>query len=174
MNFLDYFVLTVVIISTVFGALKGILKGIFSLASMLVGLLAATWFYEYTAVLFKGFVATERSANLLGFIFVFLLFIIGGSFLSRKLRGALKRAKLDWVDHALGATFGFLRAWLFCSVLYLALTAFPVRLEAVEKATFAPFLLEGTRVVSYLTSSELREKFFAGYKSVKELWRQKH
>ena len=61
------------------------------LASMIVGLLAATWFYEYAAVIFKGFVASRRSANLLGFIFVFLLFIIGGSFLSRKLRGALKR-----------------------------------------------------------------------------------
>jgi membrane protein required for colicin V production len=174
MNFLDYFVLTVVILSTAFGALKGILKGILSLASMLVGLLAATWGYEYAAVLCKGFVSTARSANLLGFIFVFLVFIIGGSLLSRTLRGALKRAKLDWVDHALGATFGFLRAWLFCSVLYLALTAFPVRLETVEKAAFAPFLLEGTRVIAYLTSPELREKFFAGYTSVKALWGQKH
>ena len=174
MNFLDYFVLTVVIISTAFGAMKGILKGILSLASMMVGFLAATYLYGYAGVIFKGFVSTERSANLLGFIFVFLLFIIAGSVLSRKLRGALKRARLDWVDHALGATFGFLRAWLFCSVLYLALTAFPVRLEAVERATFAPFLLEGTRVISYLTSPELREKFYAGYRSVKELWGQKH
>jgi membrane protein required for colicin V production len=173
MTFLDYFVLTVVIVSTVFGALKGIIKGVFSLVSMIVGLFAAIYLYSFAAVIFKSFVSTERSANLLGFIFVFLLFIIAGSFISAKLRGALKRAKLDWVDHALGASFGFVRGWLFCSVLYLALTAFPVRLEAVQNATFAPFLLEGTRVISYLASSELREKFYSGYQTVKNLWEQK-
>jgi membrane protein required for colicin V production len=173
MTFLDYFVLTVVIISTAFGAMKGLLKGAFSLASMLVGLFAAIYFYRFAAILFKGFVATERSANLLGFIFVFLIFIIAGSFLSGRLRGALKRAKLDWLDHALGACFGFIRAWLFCSVVYLALTAFPVQLEAVQKAMFAPLLLEGTRVISYLASPELREKFTSGYKTVKDLWEPK-
>ncbi|MBI3650572.1 MAG: CvpA family protein [Acidobacteria bacterium] len=174
MNILDYVVLIVVLISTAFGALKGILKSLLSLASMIIGLIVAAYGYPYAAGLVKGFVTSERTANLLGFIFIFLLIIIAGSLLSRKLRGVLKRAKLDWVDHALGAAFGFLRAWLFCSVLYLALTAFPVRLQAVEKASFAPLLLEGTRIVSYLTSQELRDKFFAGYKSVKELWEQKH
>ena len=173
MTVLDYFVLTVVIVSTAFGSLKGILKGVFSLASMVVGLLAATYFYSFAARMFRSFVSAERTANLLGFILVFLLFIIAGSFLSGKLRGALKRAKLDWLDHTLGALFGFIRAWLFCSVLYLALTAFPVRLEAVQKARFAPLLLEGTRVISYLASPELREKFFTGYKTVKNLWEQK-
>ena len=173
MTFLDYFVLTVVIISTALGALKGILKGALSLVSMVVGLFAAIYFYGFAAIIFKSFVSTERSANLLGFIFVFVLFIIAGSLISGKLRGALKRAKLDWLDQALGASFGFIRAWLFCSVLYLALTAFPVRLEAVQKATFAPLLLEGTRIISYLASPELREKFFSGYKTVKDLWEQK-
>src|SRR5688572_4563562 len=142
MTFLDYFVLTVVVISTAFGSMKGILKGVFSLVSMVVGLFAAIYFYRFAAIIFKSFVATERSANLLGFIFVFLLFMIAGGFLSGRLRGALKRARLDWLDHALGAAFGFIRAWLFCSVVYLALTAFPVRLEAVQNATFAPLLLE--------------------------------
>ena len=173
MNFLDYFVLTVVIVSTGFGALKGVLKGVFSLVSMIVGLFAAIYLYSFAAIIFSSFVTGERSANLLGFIFVFLLFVIAGSFVSGKLRGALKRAKLDWVDQALGAAFGFIRAWLFCSVIYLALTAFPVRLEAVRNATFAPFLLEGTRVISYLASPDLRDRFYSGYQTVKNLWEQK-
>jgi membrane protein required for colicin V production len=173
MNVLDYFVLTVVIVSTGFGALKGILKGVFSLVSMIVGLFAAIYLYGFAAVIFRSFVANERSANLLGFIFVFLLFVIAGTFVSAKLRGALKRAKLDWLDHALGASFGFIRAWLFCSVIYLALTAFPVSLEAVRTAAFAPFLLEGTRVIAYLASPELRDRFASGYQTVKNLWEQK-
>ena len=38
----------------------------------------------------------------------------------------------------LGGAFGLLRGWLVCSILYLALTAFPVRLSSVEEATTAP------------------------------------
>ena len=166
MNFLDYFVLIVIITSTAFGAMKGILKGLLSLGATIVGLFAAVYGYGYVAFGFKPFVETERAANLLGFIAIFLLSVIGGSFLSYKLRRAVKRARLDWLDTALGATFGFLRGWLCCSVLYLALTAFPIKLEPVQKAVLAPLLLEGTRVISYVTSREFRERFLEGYQIV--------
>jgi membrane protein required for colicin V production len=107
---------------------------------------------------------------LLGFVAVFLAVMAGGSLLARFMRGGLKRARMDWVDHILGAAFGLARGWLICSVIYLALTAFPVKIEAVERATFAPALLEGTRVIAYLTSTELRERFLSGYTMVQQLW----
>jgi len=104
---------------------------------------------------------------------VFVLVLVAGSLLSRWLRKGLKRRRLGWVDHILGAVFGFLRGWLICSVIYLALTAFPAQPEAVERAIFGPALLEGTRVVAYLTSRELRERFSNGYETIKQLWGQK-
>lgn len=173
MNALDYFVLIVIILSTAFGAMKGVLRGVISLASMLIGFFAATLFYSYAAFFFKGFVDTDRAANLLGFVAVFLLFVIAGSLLARKLRGFLKRARFDWIDRAAGGAFGFIRGWLACSVLYLALTAFPVRIEAVQKAVFAPLLLEGTRIIAYLTSAEVRENFYAGYRVIRQFWQQR-
>ena len=172
MIFLDYVVLLVMVASTVLAATRGLLKGVLSLAATVAGLIAATFLYGYAGRLYTGLVGTQRAASLLGFLTVFVLCVVAGSLLSRRLRGALKRARLDWVDQALGATFGFLRGWLFCSVLYLGLTAFPVRLEAVEKAAFAPFLLEGTRVISYLTSGDFRQQFLKGYEAVNELWRK--
>lgn len=170
MTFLDYFVLFVVVASTALAATRGILKGIISLLTTVAGLLAATFLYEYVGALFRGFVESERAAHLLGFLSVFVFCLIAGSLFSGRLRGALKRARLDWVDHALGACFGFLRGWLICSVLYLGLTAFPVRLEAVRQAVFAPFLLEGTRIISYVTSSAFREQFLKGYEAVLAVW----
>lgn len=172
MTVLDYFVLIVVVASTISGATRGILKGIISLISAVAGLIAAAHLYVYAAALFRGLVETARAASLLGFVAVFLLALVAGSLVSRWLRGRLKRARLDWLDHTLGAAFGLARGWLICSVIYLALTAFPVRLATVEQATFAPALLEGTRVIAYLTSTELRERFFEGYVKVTEIWRQ--
>jgi membrane protein required for colicin V production len=165
MTLLDYFVLAVVVGSTALGAIRGILKGLISLLSAVVGIVAATHLYPYAAALIPG-----QSASLWGFVAVFAAVIIAGAVFSAWLRRRVKRARLDWVDQTLGAAFGLARGWLVCSVLYLALTAFPVRIESVERATLAPLLLEGTRVVAYLTSSELRGKFLEGYARVRRLW----
>ena len=173
MTVLDYFVVIVVVASVALGATRGIIKGIISLSSALAGLVIAAQLYPFAAGLFSSFVSTARAANLLGFVAIFLLVLVGGSLLARWLRGGLKRVRLDWLDHLLGAVFGFLRGWLICSVIYLALTAFPVKLEAVERATFAPALLEGTRVIAYLTSKDLRDRFFDGYAMIQGMWGQK-
>ena len=173
MTILDYFVVIVVVVSVAFGATRGIIKGIISLSSALVGLVIAAQLYPLAASLFSSFVSTERAANLLGFITVFLVVLVGGGLLARFLRGRLKRARLDWLDHILGAGFGLARGWLICSAVYLALTAFPVKLEAVEQSAFAPALLEGTRVIAYLTSRDLRERFLDGYGMIQGMWGQK-
>jgi membrane protein required for colicin V production len=173
MTVLDYFVVIVVAASVASGAIKGIIKGIISVSSALAGLVIAAQSYPFAARLFGSLVSTARVANLLGFIAVFLLVLVGGGLLARWLRGGLKRARLGWLDHLLGAAFGLLRGWLICSVIYLALTAFPVRLGAVERAAFAPALLKGTRAVAYLTSRELRDRFFDGYAMVQGMWGQK-
>ncbi|HVF90574.1 MAG TPA: CvpA family protein [Blastocatellia bacterium] len=170
MTVLDYFVLFVVAASIILGASRGILKGIISVISTIAGLIAAAHLYEYAAVVFGGVATTPRAANLLGFVGVFLLFLIAGGLASRWLQRRLKRARLRWLDRMFGAAFGLARGWLVCSAIYLALTAFPVRLETVERAMFAPVLLEGTRVISYLASSELRERFLNGYTTVQGLW----
>ena len=171
MTVLDYFVLLVVAASVASGATKGIIRVIVSVAFTVAGLVVAAHTYTYAASLLRIFVAA-RLADLLGFAAVFLLVLVAGSLASRWLRGGLKRARLGWIDHGLGAAFGVLRGWLICSVIYLALTAFPLKPEAVERATFGPALLEGTRVIAYLTSRELRGRFFSGYEAVKQRWGQ--
>jgi membrane protein required for colicin V production len=172
MTVLDYFVLIVVTASVTSGITRGILKGIISIVSAVVGLLAAAQFYDYSAVLFRSFVSTEREAGMLGFVSIFLGVLVAGSLFSRWLRRGMKRVRLNWVDRTLGGAFGAVTGWLICSAVYLALTAFPVKLEAVERAMFAPVLLEGTRMISFLTSPELREQFLKGYEMIQELWRK--
>jgi membrane protein required for colicin V production len=171
MTVLDYFVLLVVVASVASGVSKGIIRAIVSVAFTVAGLVVAAFAYTFAAGLLRTFMAA-RVADLLGFAAVFLLVLVAGTLCSHWLRRGLKRARLGWLDHVLGALFGVLRGWLICSVIYLALTAFPLRPRAVEEATFGPALLEGTRVITFLTSRELRERFFGGYEMVKQFWGQ--
>lgn len=172
MTVLDFLVLLVVSVSVVSGATKGIIRVIVSVAFTVAGLILAAHSYMYAAAVLRIFVAGWL-ANLLGFIAVFFLVFAAGSFFSWRLRGALKRARMSWMDHVLGGTLGLVRGWLICSVVYLALTAFPLRPETVGRAYFAPVLLEGTRVIAYLTSPELRERFFDGTETIRQLGQQK-
>ncbi len=80
------------------------------------------------------------------------------------LKGSLKRARLEWMDRLLGAMFGFVRGMSVCCVVYLALTAFPLRLATVTEARTAPALAEGARLMSWLTSEDLRTRFQAEYR----------
>lgn len=173
MTVLDYFVLIVVVASIASGATRGILKGTISVASALAGLVLAAQFYAQAAVPFGWAGVAAPWSTLGGFAAIFLLTIAGGGLLTYWLRSHLKRARLSWLDHSMGAGFGLVRGWLICSALYLALTAFPVRLVAVERATLAPVLLEGAHLVVYLTSKEMRERFLGGYETVKDLWGQR-
>ena len=173
MSILDYIVLVVIIVSVVIGAIKGIIRGLIALGSTIAAFLLAGFFYTYVAGFLDLFTSNGAVANLTGFVLVFLAVILTGTLISYWLRRSLKKAGLSWTDHVLGTAFGLLRGWLICSALYLALTAFPVRLMTVERSLFAPALLEGSHVIAYMTSPELRERFMNGYQTVRNTWNKK-
>jgi membrane protein required for colicin V production len=162
---LDYFVVLVAGVSFFLGFWRGFVKSAISFASTICGLIAAAYLYPYAGKAVGVFVS-HPVADFIGFVGIFVLILLAGALLSRTLRYALRRAHLGWADRILGGAFGLLRAWIICSAVYLALTAFPFRIDAVEKAEFSPVLLQGTRVIAYVTSSEMRARFLSGYASV--------
>jgi membrane protein required for colicin V production len=167
---LDYIVVTVTALSAIIGWRRGALRGTFAIGAALVGLVLASNFYAAAGVVLSGLTTTRRAADLLGFAVIFLLTLAAGALAAYRLRKALKRAKLSWLDRGAGAALGLLRAWLVCSALYMALTAFPIRIEAVERSAAAPVLVEGTRALAYLGSEEFRERFREGYDALQRLW----
>jgi membrane protein required for colicin V production len=166
---LDYFVLVVAGVSLILGLARGLVKSLMSVASAVAGLVAAAYLYPYAGHV-AGWFISNPAADFVGFVGIFLLVLIAGAFVSRSLRGAIKRARLGWADRVLGGVFGLVTAWLICSVVYLALTAFPIRIDAVERAAFSPVLLEGTRAISYITSTGMRMLFRSGYNTVADAW----
>lgn len=163
MTVLDYFVIGVIGTSLVFGLVRGIVKASITLLACIAGLWAAGYLYPYVGAVMKPVVSSKLAADFLGFVIIFLTVVIAGIVVSSLLRRGLRRVRLGWIDRLLGGAFGLARGWLICSAVYLALTAFPIKLEAVEQAKLSPLLLEGTRVIAYLTSPDVRERFQNGY-----------
>lgn len=157
----DFIVLVLIAASVVAGALRGLVRGLLTGAALLVGLFIAAQGYEAAGALLRGLALIDSApaANACGFLLIVGGMLLFGFIAGRWVAGGLRRARMAWLDRTLGASFGLLRGLAVCSILYLALTAFPVRLESVDRARTAPLLAEGARLLAVFTSTDLRTRF---------------
>jgi membrane protein required for colicin V production len=162
MTFFDFIVFALVGASVVAGALRGLVRGLLTGVALLAGLVLAAQGYERAGALLSGAGLMEAgvAANASGFLLIVGGMLLVGFLAGRWVAGGLRRARLGWLDRTLGASFGLIRGLAVCSILYLALTAFPVRLDSIEQARTAPILAAGARVLVTFTSRDVRTRFF--------------
>jgi membrane protein required for colicin V production len=165
MTVFDLFVLAIVGASVVSGALRGLVRALVASVGLAVGFVVATYTYQAAGTFLRGFglVESVEAAHAAGFLLMVGVVLAAGFVLGQSARAGLRRARLEWFDRALGAGFGFVRGAAVCSVVYLALTAFPVRLESVAQARTGPALAEGARLLTLCTSDDVRARFLAQY-----------
>jgi len=165
MTFFDLFVLAIVGASVAAGALRGFVRALIASVGLVVGFFVASHTYEQAGAFLRrlGTVESVEAAHAAGFLLMVGLALLVGFILGESVRAGLRRARLEWFDRALGAGFGLVRGVAVCSVVYLALTAFPFRLETVTQARTGPALAEGARLLSLCTSAEVRARFLARY-----------
>lgn len=166
MTFFDLIVLALVGASLISGALRGFVRALIATLAMFVGVVVAARSYEAAGSLLRDLNVVESSAaaNAWGFLLIVGIALALGFAAGQLLKGSLRRAKLEWMDRMVGAAFGFVRGMAVCCVIYLALTAFPVRLETVAEARTAPALAEGAKLISWLTSADVRARFEFEYR----------
>ena len=165
MTLFDFIVFALIGASVMAGASRGLLRALITVIALIVGLLIAGQGYELAGSLLRGvgLVESREAANAGGFLLITSVVLVAGFVGGQMVRGGLRRVRLEWFDRVLGGAFGLLRGLAVCSVMYLALTAFPVRIEAVDKAKSAPLLAEGARWLAYFTSEDLRIRFLEKY-----------
>ena len=165
MTFFDLFVLAIVGASVAAGALRGFVRALVASIGLAVGFLVASHTYAPAGAFLRGLGLVEsiEGGYAAGFLLMVFVLLAAGFVLGESLRAGLKRAKLQWFDRALGAGFGLVRGVAVCSVVYLALTAFPVKIEAVAHARTGPALAEGARLLALCTSTEVRARFLTQY-----------
>jgi membrane protein required for colicin V production len=167
---LDWIFLVILISSVVSSIIKGFAREAISLGSIVLGLVLASWFYPIPGRFFIAYVKTQDIASLLGFLTIFLGCAIAGALVSWIVHRLIKLTQLQWFDRLLGGAFGVIRGWLIGSVFFLIFTAFPLKLESVQNAKFAPYLLAGARILAIITPRELSAKFLEGYRKIENIW----
>jgi membrane protein required for colicin V production len=171
-SLLDFLIIIIMVWCIVSSAMKGFVREVFGLATLLAAILLAAWLYHRTAPLFKDVVKTENLALFFAFCVIFFGTLVVGFVVIWLVTRFMKFAKLQWFDRVLGAAFGFIRGWAFGAVLLLGLTAFNVQTERVRSSDLAPYFLPGARVIATVTPYDLKARFLVEYRAIEKWWRE--
>ena len=171
-NLLDAVVLLILLGSVVYSALKGFVRELLGMLSLVAAFFVSVSFYRVASEPFKEVVKTENIALFLGFASIFLGTLIVGALVIWAVQKLVKFAKVQWFDRLLGAAFGFIRGWILGSVVFLALTSFDLQSERVRDSQLAPYYLPGARIIALATPHDLKTRFMDGYRVVEKWWRE--
>ena len=115
MNWLDIILILALAFAAFIGFRRGIIRVVFILAGLILGVFLAGRFYSSLA---DGLpIGNDTAANIFAFIIIFIAVIAAASVLAFLLRKTLAVINLGWADRVLGATFGLVAGAVVCGTV---------------------------------------------------------
>jgi membrane protein required for colicin V production len=174
-NWLDYFLLAILLVSVAMSARKGFSREIIGLAAALFALVLGMWFYGLAGSWLIPYVSSPRVANLIGFLLVVFAVLLVGWMIGWIVSRFLRTVGLSFFDRLLGAGFGLVRGLLIAITLLTAYMAFGPEVDSknvsasVLHSRIAPYVLDASHLFVSLAPMELKAGFQKQYAQVKSL-----
>lgn len=174
MSVTDAIIVAVLAVSTAVAFVKGFFVEVFSLAGIVVGLMAAAAGYGRLALTlshwlgWSGLLRETGAAELLAFLLIVFGVMLGAGLVGRILRGAARQVGLGWMDRLLGALFGLLKGCAVVTLVLLAIAAFLPGTACLQNSRLAPMFLMAARGGSHLTPAEFGERVRQGVDKLRE------
>ncbi len=172
MNWLDIVLALILCLSVIGGLIGGFARVGIGFAAAVLGVLCGLWFHGSAGSFFLPYVSHKGIANFLGFVLIFLTFLVLGAIAGKLLALLLKWTGLSWLDRLLGAAFGFVRALVAAIAILMAIMAFapnrPPR--AVVESRLAPYFVDTAEFCASLAPREVREAVEDSCERTREAW----
>ena len=153
MNWLDYVILVILVISVLGGLATGLIKAVLSLAGLIVGIILAGRFYPVLAGPISSLL-TEGVAKVVAFIIILAVVgaiaVILGNILTKVVSGAL----LGWLNRLLGGVLGLIMGGITVAAFLAIWVKFLGIAGAISDSSLASFLLDKFPVVLALLPEE--------------------
>lgn len=125
MNTLDWIFILILVLLGARCMIRGFVAEVLSVAALLLGLLAALFFYKSAGALFVSWGLGGQGAALsgiLGFAAVFLLVFLVVKLVERLIREGIEAAQLGGIDRVLGLVLGLAEGLLLVSLVLVAMS----------------------------------------------------
>jgi membrane protein required for colicin V production len=124
LNTLDIVILVIVLSLAYLGYRRGFLVSIFSLISIILGIILATRFHSGFALVLHKFIKDDKILNFVSFIIIFLLIYLAGIFIASKLSKISSLTKT--LDKILGFVIGTVKGLIVVSLILIFLKSFGI------------------------------------------------
>lgn len=141
MNWADYTILAVVLVSVLFGAFRGLTRELLGIAGWVLAFWLAFTFSESVAGWLEPRIDTPSVRKAVAFGGLFLLTLLLASIATFFAAGAIRDSRLSGIDRTLGGGFGFLRGLLLVAALLLVASQTAARKDPWwQHSLFVPHL----------------------------------
>lgn len=172
-NWLDWTLAAIVLVSVVSAFRQGFMRELISLAAVIAGLVIAVCCYARAAVWFEDLTRSHQIALGVGFVVLFAGTLLVGAIISWLVGRMVKQSGFEWFDRLLGAGFGFVRGVVVNAVLLMAMLAFAIKPEVVQRAVLAPYMTAVTRSLVMVMPADLQTQFRSGFDKLRDALLQK-
>lgn len=147
MNWLDIVMLVIVGLSVFTGLKNGLIKTVFSLVGMIIGIfIAGSYYKELAGVL--TFIPNEDIAGAVAFIIIMGVVALIANLLGLIVKKIVHSVMLGWADHLGGAVAGFFSGAISIAALLTLWVKFTNGIpDPVEASRFANILLDKFPIV---------------------------
>lgn len=181
MNLLDLVLAGIIGLSVVAGFMTGFARVGVGFVAAISGLFFGFWYYKVPADWLRAhWTMRENLSNMLGFFFVFFLFLTAGALLGKLLATLFKWTGLGWLDRFLGGLFGLVRGAFLAVVFVAVILAFtPKPMPAwIAGSQTLPYVVDASDLCSKLAPYAVKEAFRDSMFEIRKLWeeelRKKH
>jgi membrane protein required for colicin V production len=142
MNAFDLVIVAVVVASTLFAYVRGVIRELIALAAWVIGFVAAVAYAPSLGALLPSFGAPAAVPYIAAFVLILFGALLAGALVAWPLAKVIHAAGLGFVDRFLGAGFGVCRGLLIVvsAVLLAGLTTLP-RQDWWQNAALVPPLV---------------------------------
>jgi len=161
LNPFDWFLIAVVVYSTVIAFIRGFFREIFSLVGLVAGILLASWNYELVADWLERWIPWA-TAQIVAFLLIAVLVMVLCGLSGKLLSSTAKTIGLGFFDRVLGGAFGLARGFLLGVAVMMAAAAFLPREPYIRDSQLSDYFLAGAHAVSFVVPANLQHHIREG------------
>jgi membrane protein required for colicin V production len=167
LNYFDWFLIAILVWSTIVAFIRGFLLELFSLGGLVAGILLASWNYSVLAVILERIVTSRTVSNAVAFLLIAIGVMVLCSLIGKALHRTAHAIGLGFFDRFFGAIFGFFRGCLLGVAILMAITAFLPPATVIAKSSVTPYFLAAAHAVSFVVPHDLRQLILNGAAQLK-------
>ena len=168
MNFVDIAVLVLVLLSSLAGFGSGLIRSVFSLVGLVLGIVVASWYYRRFADQLFPLTHNRAFSEAIWFCILALAVMVSAGIVGLAIKRLVHGVGLGWLDRLAGFGFGLLRGALLITVCIMTLAAFFPDTEWLSQAKSAKYFIATAELTTHMTSEELRNRILDGLNDLRK------